>query len=111
MEEETIITHLLGKSPKIKVLELLIIGRRLEYCISDMAEHAGVGRTSIYRMLDAMLKDHVLVKRRKLGRIQLYQLNDKNPQVKILIKMFDEFSKIASEQEIEKQAISVKAKH
>jgi DNA-binding transcriptional ArsR family regulator len=110
MEEETIMTHLLGNSPKVKVLDLLSTGRELEYCISDMAEHAGVGRASIYRMLDKMLKDKILVKKRKLGRIQLYQLNMNNPEVKILVNMFDALSKIASEQEIERQAIKVKAK-
>ncbi|KYK27230.1 hypothetical protein AYK26_04170 [Euryarchaeota archaeon SM23-78] len=110
MEEETIITHLLGNSPKVKVMDLLIIGRRLEYCISDLAEHAGVGRSTIYRMLDVMLKDKILVKKRKLGRIQLYQLNMENPRVKLLVKMFDELANINSEEEIKRQTMKVKVK-
>ena len=110
MEEETIITHLLGSSPKVKVMELLIIGWRLEYSITDMAEAAGVGRATIYRMLDVMLKDKILVKKGKYGRIQLYQLNMQNPEVKLLVKFFDEIAKIESEKEIERQTLKVKAK-
>ncbi len=110
MEEETIITHLLGHSPKIKVLDLLIIGWRLEYSITDMAEAAGVGRTTIYRMLDSMLKDKIIVKKGKYGRIQLYQLNMDNPEIKILVKCFDEIAKIESEKEIERQTMKVKVK-
>jgi hypothetical protein len=110
MEEETIITHLLGHSPKVKVLDLLIIGRRLPYSITDMAEHAGVGRATIYRMLDDMLKDKVLVKKGKYGRIQLYQLNMENPEVKLLVKFFDEVAKINSEKEIARQTMKIKVK-
>jgi len=110
MEEETIITHMLGHSPKVKLMDLLIIGREAEYSITDMAEAAGVGRTTIYRMLDDMLKDKVLVKKGKYGRIQLYQLNMENPEVKLLVKFFDEVAKIESEKEIARQTMKVKVK-
>ncbi|MBN2459466.1 hypothetical protein JXB28_04225 [Candidatus Woesearchaeota archaeon] len=110
MEEETIITHMLGNSPKVKLMDLLIIGREAEYSITDMAEHAGVARTTIYRMLDNMLKDKVLVKKGKYGRIQLYQLNMENHSVKLLVKFFDEVSNIGSEKEIARQTLKVKAK-
>ncbi|HJX05140.1 MAG TPA: hypothetical protein VJ461_00345, partial [Candidatus Nanoarchaeia archaeon] len=110
MEEETIMTHLFGNSPKVKVMDLLIIGRECEYSITDMAEAAGVGRATIYRMLDIMLKDKILIKKGKYGRIQLYQLNMQNPEVKLLAKFLDEVSKIESEKEIERQTMKVKVK-
>jgi Fe2+ or Zn2+ uptake regulation protein len=110
MEEETIITRMLGHSPKVKVMDLLIIGRELEYSITDMAEHAGVGRATIYRMLDTMLKDKILVKKRKFGRIQLYQLNMENQEVKLFVKFFDEVAKIESEKEIARQTMKIKVK-
>jgi DNA-binding MarR family transcriptional regulator len=101
---------MLGHSPKVKLMDLLIIGREAEYSITDMAEAAGVGRSSIYRMLDDMLKDKVLVKKGKYGRIQLYQLNMENPEVKLLVKFFDEIAKIESEKEIARQTLKVKVK-
>jgi DNA-binding transcriptional ArsR family regulator len=110
MEEETIMTHLFGNSPKVKVMDLLMIGRECEYCITDMAEAAGVGRASVYRMLDAMLKDRILVKKGKYGRIQLYQLNMQNPEVKLLVKFLDEVSKIESEKEIARQTMKIRVK-
>jgi Fe2+ or Zn2+ uptake regulation protein len=110
MEEETITTHLFGNSPKVKVMDLLIIGRECEYSITDMAEAASVGRATIYRMLDIMLKDKILIKKGKYGRIQLYQLNMQNPEVKLLAKFLDEVSKIESEKEIARQTMKVKVK-
>ena len=111
MEEETILTHLLGSAPKVKLLELLLLGRDFDYCISDLAEYAGVGRATIYRMLDDMLKSEFIKKTRKLGRIQLYKLNQKNPEVKLMLKMFDELLKINSEKEIARQTMKIKVPH
>jgi Fe2+ or Zn2+ uptake regulation protein len=110
MEEETIMTHLLGNSPKVKVLDLLTTGKGLAYSITDMAEAAGVGRSSIYRMLDSMLKDKILVKKGKYGRIQLYQINMEKPEIKLLDKFIHEVSKIESEKEIARQTLKVKVK-
>ena len=109
MKEETILTHMLGASPKIRLVELLLVGRDFDYCISDLAEHAGVGRTTIYRMLDGMIKSKFITPTRKIGRIQLYKLNKDNSDVKLLIKMFDELLKTHSDLEIERQTLRVKA--
>ncbi len=111
MEEETILTHLLGNSPKVKLIELLLIGRRIEYCISDMAEYANVGRTTIYRMLDDMLKNKIIKPTRKIGRIQLYQLNMENPYNIQMWNMLKKIMKINSEKEIERQTIKLKVKN
>jgi DNA-binding MarR family transcriptional regulator len=110
MEEETILTHLLGSTPKVKIIDLLLIGKELDYSITDMAEAAGVGRATIYRMLDDMLKKEIIKKTRKLGRIQLYQINMKNPSVAVLWEMLKKLMKIYSEKEIERQTMKVKVK-
>ena len=110
MEEETILTHLLGNTPKIKIIDLLLIGKELDYSITDMAEAAGVGRATIYRMLDDMIKKEIIKPTRKLGRIKLYQINMKNPAVVLLWEMLKKLMRIYSEKEIERQTIKVKVK-
>jgi len=109
MEEETILTHLLGDSPKVRLIELLLVGRDFDYCISDMAEYAKVGRSTIYRFLEDMLKNKIIKPIRKIGRIRLYKLNKDNPEVKLMLKMFDELLKLNSEKEIARQMMKVKA--
>ncbi|MBW2984299.1 hypothetical protein KY361_04245, partial [Candidatus Woesearchaeota archaeon] len=47
---ETIFTKAIGDTPKIKVLEFLIEGRELDYSISDIAEGAEIGRTTLFRI-------------------------------------------------------------
>ena len=110
MEEETVLTNLLGNAPKVKLIELLLLGRHFDYCISDMAEYAGVARSTIYRMLDDMLKNEIIKPTRKLGRIQLYKLNQENPEVKLMLTLFKELLKINSEKEIARQTMRIKVK-
>lgn len=110
MEEKTLFVESLGNTPKIRVLDMLITGRELEYSISDIAEQAKIGRATFYRMMDDLLKNKIIIKTRKFGNIQLYKLNLDNKVVKGLIKLYDYIVNIASEQEIQKQKEKSKVK-
>ena len=84
--EKTLFIKFLGDSPKIRVLDMLITGRELDYSISDIAEQAGIGRATFYRMLDELLKNKIIIPTRKFGNIQLYKINLKNEFVKEIVK-------------------------
>lgn len=101
--EKTLFVKFLGDSPKIRVLDMLITGRELDYSISDIAEQAGIGRATFYRMMDELLKNKIIMTTRKFGNIQLYKLNLENEFVKGLVKLYDHITKIASEKEIQRQ--------
>ncbi|MBW2984473.1 hypothetical protein KY361_05125 [Candidatus Woesearchaeota archaeon] len=101
--EKTLFVKFLGDSPKIRVLDMLITGRELDYSISDIAEQAEIGRATFYRMLDELLKNKIILPTRKFGNIQLYKLNQKNEFVKGLIELYDRITKVASEKEIKRQ--------
>jgi hypothetical protein len=74
MKEKTLFIKFLGDSPKIRVLDMLITGRELEYCISDIAEQAGI--------IECEIGDFDLALEKKNGETD----NDTNqrPQQKIL---------------------------
>src|SRR3989344_3449630 len=85
---ETLFVKYLGDSPKIRVLDMLITGRELDYSISDIAEQAGIGRATFYRMMDELLKNKIIMQTRKFGNIQLYKLNQTNEFVTGIIKLY-----------------------
>ncbi|MEK6890801.1 MAG: hypothetical protein AABX03_01555 [Nanoarchaeota archaeon] len=87
---ETLFRKALGDTPKIRVLEFLIEGRELDYSISDIAEGAEIGRTTLFRIFDDLLESEVIIFTRQIGNAQLYRLNMKNPFVKKLVEIFDE---------------------
>ncbi len=105
MEEKTLFVKFLGDSPKIRVLDMLITGRELDYSISDIAEQATISRATFYRMIESLLKNKIILPTRKFGNIQLYKLNTINPQVKELVRLYDNLLKAESEKEIKKQKV------
>ncbi|MAH46218.1 hypothetical protein CMI37_10335 [Candidatus Pacearchaeota archaeon] len=87
---ETLFRRALGDTPQIRVLEFLIEGRELDYSISDIAEGAEIGRTTLFRIFDDLLRTKVIVPTRVIGNAKLYKLNLENVFVKKLVEVFDE---------------------
>jgi len=87
---ETLFRQALGDTPKIRVLEFLIEGRELDYSISDIAEGAEIGRTTLFRIFDDLIKSGIVVPTRQIGNAKLFKLNRKNSFAKKMIELFDE---------------------
>lgn len=87
---ETLFRKALGDTSKIRVLEFLIEGRELDYSITDIAEGAEIGRTTLFRIWDDLIKTKILVPTRQIGNAKLYKLNIDNAFVKKLVEIFDE---------------------
>jgi len=87
---ETLFRKTLGDTPKIKVLEFFIEGRELDYSITDIAEGAEIGRTTLFRIWEDLIKNKIIVPTRQIGNAKLYKLNLENPFVKKLVEIFDE---------------------
>ena len=87
--EETIFTRAIGNTPKTKVLEFLIEGRELDYSISDIAEGAGIGRTTLFRIWDDFVGLNIVKHTRDIGNAKLYKLNLENIFVRKIADLFD----------------------
>ena len=87
---ETLFRKAFGDNPKIRVLEFLIEGRELDYSISDIAEGAEIGRTTLFRMWEDLVKTGIIIPTREIGNAKLYRINLENPFVKKLVALFDE---------------------
>jgi len=68
----------------------LIEGRELDYSISDIAEGAEIGRTTLFRIFDDLLKTGIIVPTREIGNAKLFKLNMKNVFVQKMVAIFDE---------------------
>ena len=86
---ETIFTKAIGNTPKIKVLEFLIEGRELDYSVSDIAEGAGIGRTTLFRIWDDFVELGIVKPTRVIGNAKLYKLNLSNQFVNKMVDLFD----------------------
>ena len=89
MKETTIFREALGDSPVIRVLDFLIEGRGLDYSLTDIAENANIGWMTLHRIWDNLLRFNIVVPTREIGRAKLFKLNEENPAVEKLIKLYD----------------------
>ncbi len=89
MKEITIFRQTLGDTPVIRVLDFLLEGRGLDYSLSDIAENSNIGWTTLHRIWGNMLKFGLVKPTREIGRAKLFKLNEENPAVKELIKLYD----------------------
>ncbi|MBS3072853.1 hypothetical protein J4477_03410, partial [Candidatus Pacearchaeota archaeon] len=58
--------------------------------ISDIAEGANIGRTTLFRIFEDLLKNKIIIHTREIGNAKLFRLNINNPFVKKMIEIFDE---------------------
>jgi hypothetical protein len=87
---ETLFRKVFGDTPKVRVLEFLLEGRELDYSISDIAEGAEIGRTTLFHIWDDLLAAGIVKPTRQIGNAKLFILNRSNPFVQKMIAAFDE---------------------
>ncbi len=81
--------ELFGDTPKIRVLEFLLIYRNIDHSIGSIAKGAGINRITLFRIWHELEKTGLIIQTRKIGNAKLFTLNFMNPYIKNVIVMFD----------------------
>ncbi|MDP3698356.1 MAG: hypothetical protein Q8R47_02105 [Nanoarchaeota archaeon] len=89
MEEESLFIGFMGDSPTVRILDYLLTERELDFSMTDLAENAGIGRATLYRIWGSLLKNRVVTPTREIGKAKLFKLNTKNPKIKKLTELYD----------------------
>jgi len=89
METRSLFIEFMGDSPMIRVLDYLLTERELDFSITDIAENAGIGRATLYRIWGSLVKNGIIIHTRIIGKAKLFALNKKNPKIGKLIEVYD----------------------
>ena len=89
MEEKSLFVEFMGDSPMMKVMDYLITERELDFSITDMAENSRIGRATLYRLWDDLIKNEIILHTRDVGKAKLFKLNVANAKIKKLIEIYD----------------------
>ena len=89
ISEKSLFVEFMGDSPMIKVMDYLITERELDFSITDMAENAGIGRATLYRLWNDLIKNKIILHTRDIGKAKLFKLNTDNAKIKKLIEIYD----------------------
>ena len=73
----------------VRVLDYLLIERDLDFSITDLANNAGIGRATLYRLWDKLIENKIIVHTRNIGKAKLFKLNKENEKIKRLIEIDD----------------------
>ena len=109
MEIKSLFIEFMGDSPTIRVLDYLLTERDLDFSITDMAKNAGIGRSTLYRMWDNLIKNKIILPTRVIGKAKLYKLNKDNIKIKKLIEIDDALMLEDLKKRSEKKKIKVTA--
>jgi predicted transcriptional regulator len=89
MEEKSIFIEFMGDSPTIRVMDYLLTERGLDFSLTDIADNSNIGRATLYRILDNLIKNRIIIPTRVIGRAKLFKLNTENEKIKKLIEIDD----------------------
>ena len=108
-KEEDVFTEVLGDYPAIRVLGYLIVGKYFDYSISDIAEGANVGWTTIHGILPRLEKLGIVKQTRTVGMAKLYKINPSNPYAAQIIILFENLLKASVGEVIARQKKKMRA--
>lgn len=89
MAEKSLFIEFMGDSPTIRVLDYLLTERDLDFSITDMAKNAKIGRSSLYRIWNDLIRNAIIVPTRNIGKAKLFKLNKESLKVKKLVEIDD----------------------
>ena len=89
MKQKSLFIEFIGDSPSVRVLDYLLSERDLDFSITDIAKNASIGRATLYRMWDSLIRNKIIIHTRIIGKAKLFKLNKENPKIKKLIEIDD----------------------
>lgn len=101
--KESAFVMALGNSPKIRLLDFFLENDVFDYTKSEIAGQTGISRVTLNMMWPELVKNKILIPKRKIANATLYRLNNASPIIKKLKELDFLLSKELGEKVIEKQ--------
>lgn len=87
MKNETVFMEVFGNNPVIKVLDFFITYQLFDYPLTEIAKKSGVSYSTLQTFWDKLERNNIVIKTRRVGKSDLFKLNNDNPAIKQLIKL------------------------
>jgi Fe2+ or Zn2+ uptake regulation protein len=86
-DEATAFMQVLSKSPQFKVLTILSQRPQEDLTKTEIAQRAGIGRTTLYRVWDDLERMKAIAPSRHVGAVTLYRMNSQSPVVQSFLNI------------------------
>jgi DNA-binding transcriptional ArsR family regulator len=81
---ESALTHIFGDSSRMKILEYFLEFPANEFTPSELVRDIGMSRSTVFRELDSLIGDEMLIQTRKQGKSPVFKINPANPIVRLI---------------------------
>lgn len=96
------ITSLLGKYPRVAIVEVLSENPDDELSVPEIVEEAGISKRGAYIHVRKLLEEGIIRKSRKEGKCWYYRINENDPRAEILPLLESVFTLGRLEREIKR---------
>jgi Fe2+ or Zn2+ uptake regulation protein len=93
-DEATAFMEVLSKSPQLKVLTILAQRPQEELTKTEIAQRAGIGRTTLYRVWNDLERMKAISPSRHVGAVTLYRMNPQSPVVQSFLNITKSLSTV-----------------
>lgn len=108
MKEQSVITEVLGYSPRIKILDYLLDFPTNDFTKKEIIEALGMSKQTFYKYFDSLEKYGMVEVSRTIGKAKLYKINSGSDLVKSIRDLEKKMSlQIAEKEEADFPKISV----
>jgi Fe2+ or Zn2+ uptake regulation protein len=94
LEETSTFIKALTKSPQLKVLSILVEKPNEELTKSQIAQKAGIGRTTLYRIWEDLEKMKAIIPTKQVGAVTLYRINLESSVVQSVLNIKQQLEKV-----------------
>lgn len=94
-----LLTHIFGSCPQVKIVDFLVAHPWSEFSKTELADGARITRPTVYKLLENLLNEDLIIETKKVGNAQLYQTNKKSP----VIKHISALQGLLADMELERQ--------
>ncbi len=82
-----VLSKIFGDCPQVKILEVFADHFDEELSIPDIIWMTDMPKTTIYSYISKLLEEKILLEGSKIGKTQLYHLNNEKQEVKIVLSL------------------------
>jgi predicted transcriptional regulator len=86
-ENKSLFLQYLGDTPQLRVLDFLIDNQMFDFPMTEIARGSNVSYNSIKMFFANWIKVGIVIKTRRIGKSDYYQLNLENSFIKNLVKL------------------------
>jgi hypothetical protein len=82
-----VLSKIFGDCPQVKILEVFADHFDEELSIPDIIWLTDIPKTTIYSYISKLIDEKILIEGDKIGKTQLYHLNNEKQEVKIVLSL------------------------